>query len=152
MISVQATNQGPEFSDRSWLQLRSPFTVGSVWSSGETRRPLRFGRFFFCEKKNPFFVFQRFLFNKEKASNLFQIFPVSCVQMSIFKNVFKATPKSFYASFLQLEKKTATYSGSSFFGKHWLKQLDIMNQILNHPQVPYARWFLFLSLLASELS
>lgn len=38
IISLQATNQGPEVSGRSWLQLRQPFSVGSVWSSGETRR------------------------------------------------------------------------------------------------------------------
>lgn len=106
MISVQATNQGPEVSDRSWLQLRSPFTVGSVWSSGETRRPPK-GWFFSQKKTKSFFVFQRFLFKKEKASNLFQTFPVSCVQMSIFKNVFKATPKTsgFLWFFQQLEKK-----------------------------------------------
>lgn len=38
IISLQATNQGPEISGRSWLELRQPFSVGSVWSSGETRR------------------------------------------------------------------------------------------------------------------
>jgi len=65
------------------------------------------GRFCFCEKNTILFCFSKVFFNKEKASNLFQNFPVSCVQMSIFKKVFKATPKSFYASFLQLEKNNS---------------------------------------------
>ena len=93
------------------IEVGCSYEVPSLWDPfGLLARPegrSGLGGFFFCEKKNPFFVFQRFLFNKEKASNLFQIFPVSCVQMSIFKNVFKATPKSFYASFLQLEKKNS---------------------------------------------
>ena len=38
MISLQATNLPPESNGRAWYELRSPFSVGSMWSSGETRR------------------------------------------------------------------------------------------------------------------
>ena len=34
MISLEATNT----AGAGWLELRSPFTVGAAWSSGETRR------------------------------------------------------------------------------------------------------------------
>eukprot|EP00913_Durusdinium_trenchii_P022460 g21097.t1 len=38
VISLQATNLPPESNGRAWYELRSPFSVGSMWSSGETRR------------------------------------------------------------------------------------------------------------------
>ena len=115
--------RSPSVQDLQWSLCRPPikalkfqievgcsYEVPSLWDPfGLLARPegRQKGDFFLWKKTKSFFVFQRFLFKKEKASNLFQTFPVSCVQMSIFKNVFKATPKTsgFLWFFQQLEKK-----------------------------------------------
>ena len=87
MISVQATNQGPEVSDRSWLQLRSPFSVGSIWSSGETRRPGDGVRVFLQENLFFFGVFFPIGFFQQRKAESIHVpnHQVSCFQRRILQ-------------------------------------------------------------------